>query len=111
MQGDHFDLSTTSWKPGLTPTHKGPLFNIPPVVFYAVSGLPPGNYAVYFALDPVMNGTVDFDKLAYDYVMLYVTPWDVIGAGGRGFSPSTAPRVRPGGVVWISERSERNPIC
>ena len=55
-----------------------------------------------------MNGTVDFDKLAYDYVMLYVTPWEVIGAGGRGFPPSTAPVVQVGlaSAAIITQRVE-----
>lgn len=69
----YLDAYTGSWLPGLSFSYKGPLFNLPPVKISDISGLPPGTYTFYFAVDTNMNGQLDFDQLHYDDVVVNVT--------------------------------------
>jgi parallel beta-helix repeat protein len=68
-----YNVSTNSWVPGIYVTYQGPLFElIPPFETLNISGLPTGTYTVYFGVDMEMNGSIDFDKLYYDSVVVYV---------------------------------------
>jgi parallel beta-helix repeat protein len=68
-----YNVSTNSWVPGIQVTYQGPLFNLtPPFETLNISGLPTGTYTLYFGVDMNMNGSIDFDKLYYDSVVVYV---------------------------------------
>ncbi len=58
----------TSIRPGA----QGALCDIAPTEVLAVSGLLPGAYEVYFGVDPVMNGALDYDSLRYAVVDVQV---------------------------------------
>ena len=79
----YFDLSTFEFVPvGDSPldlhvTHQGNLFDLatfPVLNNIPVSGLPPGTYTFYFAVDMNMNGTLDFDELFLNSVVVNITP-------------------------------------
>jgi hypothetical protein len=59
--------------PGIYVTYQGPLFElIPPFETLNISGLPTGTYIFYFGVDMEMNGSINFDKLYYDSVVVNV---------------------------------------
>ncbi len=61
----HYDLEL-GWVPGIAVTHQGPLADLSPYEVLNVTGLPAGNYAFYFGVDTVMNGSLDMDRIYYD---------------------------------------------
>jgi hypothetical protein len=77
------------WKPGLSVTHQGPLFDLVPFEVLNISGLPVGTYTFYFGFDTNMNSTVD-SPLYYQYVTVNVThaaPPEIILEGEEGSGP------------------------
>jgi hypothetical protein len=68
----HYDLAS-GWMPGKTTTYQGPLFNLNPYSVSGISGLPVGTYTFYFAVDLIMNGSLDMDQIYYDSVQVSVT--------------------------------------
>ena len=69
----HFDLATSSMVQGLLPTHQGPLFTLNPSQLLNTSGLTVGKHTFYFAVDMNMNGSLDFNQLYFDAVVVNVT--------------------------------------
>lgn len=66
----HFDLNS-GWIPGLSFMYQGPLFDLTPpveVFSFPASGIPSGTYTFYFAVDTVVNGVLDVDKIIFDFV-------------------------------------------
>ena len=55
----YFDPTAGAWKPGLAVSHQGPLFDLGSFPVLSMSGLPPGAYVVFFAVDLTMNGSID----------------------------------------------------
>jgi len=47
------------WKPGLAVSRQAPLSDFGPVMVLSTSGLPPGAYVFYFAIDRTVNGLLD----------------------------------------------------
>ena len=47
------------------PTYQGPLFDIPSLALFDITGIPSGTYAIYFGVDTNANGVLDFDQLYY----------------------------------------------
>jgi hypothetical protein len=68
----YFDLTLNNWQAGLVPTFTGPLQSIPYFGLPTISGLPPGEFDIYFGFDPVPNGTLDLELVAYDHLRLTV---------------------------------------
>ena len=54
----------------LQPAYQGALFTLGTVEVLNTTGLPQGTYFIYFAVDTVMNGQIDFDHLYLDGVMV-----------------------------------------
>jgi hypothetical protein len=72
--GFYYKNLFSGWKPGLSVTHQGPLFNLtPPLEVLNTSGLPKGNYTFYFGVDGNKNGILD-QPLFYDSVEVNITP-------------------------------------
>jgi len=71
----HYDLSS-GWMSGITPTYQGPLFDLNPYNIPGMSGLDPGTYTFYLAVDMVMNGSLplDMSQIYYDSVQVNITP-------------------------------------
>ena len=45
-----------SWSPGRQVSYQGPLFEFPNFKVLSMVGLPPGDYKIKFALDPIVDG-------------------------------------------------------
>lgn len=71
----YFDINF-GWVPGFSVSYQGSLFDLVPSEVLNVSGLPVGDYAFYFAVDMVMNGSVDIGQLHYDQVIVTVNAGD-----------------------------------
>jgi len=71
QEWSHFQLSSLSWQPGRTPTHQGPLQELPP---YTVPShtLSAGTHYLFCAVDRTMDGEVSWDSLALDWVRVQV---------------------------------------
>lgn len=55
------------------PAYQGPLFELAPLELLNIPALNPGHYTLYFGVDTVMNGQLDFDSvLHYDTVEVTV---------------------------------------
>jgi hypothetical protein len=56
------------------PAYQGPLFHLSPfeVLTMSSSDLFPGSYTVYFGVDLIPNGQVDYESLFLDYAMFYI---------------------------------------
>jgi len=68
-----YNVSTKTWVPCISVTYQSPLFDITtPIETLKMSGLPPGTYTFYFGVDLNMNGSIDFDKLYFDQVVVVV---------------------------------------
>jgi hypothetical protein len=70
----HYDLFL-GWMPGIIPTYQGPLFELNPYDVSGMSGLPIGTYTFYFAVDTVMNGSIDMGQIYYDSVDVTIVPY------------------------------------
>jgi hypothetical protein len=69
---DIMNYPVMDWRPGIKTTFQGPLFDVPLVDFLKLSTKDPGKYVFYFAVDLIMNGTIDFDALYYDFIEMEV---------------------------------------
>jgi hypothetical protein len=69
----YYDIFS-GWQPGLVVTYQGPLFDLSAIELLNMSGLPIGSYTFYFAVDMIMNGSIDLDQIYYDGVGVTVTP-------------------------------------
>jgi len=52
----------------------GPLFSLSPYTVLEMSTLPVGMYTFYFGVDMIMNGSLDFNELYHDSVVVTITP-------------------------------------
>jgi hypothetical protein len=52
------------------PAYQGPLVDIPNMDLFDITGIPSGNYRVYFGVDTNMNGLLDYDQLSYSSLSL-----------------------------------------
>ena len=74
----YFDVSIMKWlNAGDSPTdlsftHQGPLFDLSTFEVLNMPGLPVGTYTLYFAVDTNMNGSLDFDQLFFDSVVVNI---------------------------------------
>ncbi|MCP4660769.1 MAG: hypothetical protein GY856_35655, partial [bacterium] len=71
----HLDLmdENEEWKPGLSYTLQGALFDLAPLNVLNALSLPAGSYAFYFGVDMSENGLLDMDQVYYDHVTVDVT--------------------------------------
>ena len=69
----HFDLSAGSMVLGLLPTYQGPLFSLGTSQLLNFSALTVGTHTFYFAVDMIMNGSLDFGQLYFDAVVVNIT--------------------------------------
>ena len=60
------------WEPGLRVTYQGPLFDLPSREVLSASGLPAGDYTVYFGVDLEVNGLPDLDRAYFDSVIVTI---------------------------------------
>jgi hypothetical protein len=70
----YFDMPTRSWMLGRSPTRQGSLFDVSSKKVPKTSGLAPGTYTFYFAVDMVMNGSIDVGQAYYDKVKVTINP-------------------------------------
>jgi hypothetical protein len=68
----YYDAYLGLWRSGLSFTYKGPLSDLTSVEILNISGLPPGTYIFYFAVDMPMNSSLDYDQLYYDRVVVNI---------------------------------------
>ena len=68
----YYNVSGGYWIPGFFVTYQGPLFDLTPVEVLNITGLPVGTYTFYFGVDMVMNGSLDYDELYYDSVVVNI---------------------------------------
>jgi len=68
----YFDLPSLIFKPGLTVTFKGPVFDLVPFEVLDTVALPSGNYNFYFGVDMIMNGSLDLGSMYFDSVNVTV---------------------------------------
>ena len=61
------------WRPGISVTYQGSLFDLDFKEVLNTSGLPIGTYNFYFGVDGNVNGVID-DPLCYDSVGVNITP-------------------------------------
>jgi hypothetical protein len=60
---------------GKSPTRQGTLFDVtPPRKVPKTSGLTPGTYKFYFAVDLNMDGNITLNEIFYDMVKVIITP-------------------------------------
>ena len=71
----HYELSKV-WTPGIDTTHQGRLFNLNPRNISGKSDLPIGSHTFYFAVDTVMNGSLNMDQIYLDRVKMTVVSND-----------------------------------
>ncbi len=71
----YYDVVSDSWKPNLTCTYQGPLFDLDPYEVLNMSGLPPGIYIFCFAVDLNMSCSIDISQTYYDCVEVTVLPF------------------------------------
>ena len=67
----HYDVAGSTWARGFRVTHQGSLFCLNTLEVLNDS-LPAGNYAFYFGVDMVMDGSLDMDQIHYDSVEVSV---------------------------------------
>jgi hypothetical protein len=70
----YFDMPTKTWAAGKSPTRQGTLFDITPRKVPKTSGLTPGTYKFYFAVDMNMDGKITLAEIFYDMVKVIITP-------------------------------------
>jgi hypothetical protein len=69
----YFDLASKNWQPGRLPTKQGKLFDITiPKKVPKTSGLTPGTYKFYFAVDLNMDGNLSLTEIFYDKVKVII---------------------------------------
>jgi hypothetical protein len=67
----YYDI-VEGWQSGSSVTYQGPLTTLPAIEVLNISGLSPGSYIFYFAVDTNMNGKIDYDQLYYDGVIVKI---------------------------------------
>ena len=70
----YYDVSSGTWLPGFVVTYQGSLLDLATLEVLNMNGLPEGTYIFYFAVDMVMNGSIYFDPLYFDSVVVSLTP-------------------------------------
>ncbi len=70
----HYSLEG-NWVPGHEVTHQGPLFDIPDFKVLSTVGLPPGEYILKFALDPIVDGVLNNGAFVEE-VHVTIAPFD-----------------------------------
>jgi outer membrane protein assembly factor BamB len=70
----HFDYPSRSWMLGRSPTRQGGLFDVSSKKLPGTSGLAAGTYTFYFAIDMIMNGSIDVSAAYFDKVKVIIDP-------------------------------------
>ena len=70
---NYYNLSTGSMIQGLSPTHQGPLFSLGTTQLLNSSDMTIGTHTFYFGVDLNMNGSLDYDQLYFDAVVVNIT--------------------------------------
>jgi hypothetical protein len=70
----YFDMPTRTWMIGRSVTRQGSLFDVSSKKVPKTSGLAPGTYTFYFAVDMAMNGSIDVSLAYYDKVKVTINP-------------------------------------
>jgi len=72
--GWYYYDKVTKWSPGQSVTHQGALFNLSSRQVLNTSSLTnPGLYKFYFAVDMIMNGSINMGQIYYDSVKVTIT--------------------------------------
>jgi len=64
----------SGWIAGIVPSYQGPLAPSPSYEVLNINNLTAGLYTFYFGVDLVPNGTIDYQDLFYDTVIVDVSP-------------------------------------
>ncbi len=70
----YHEFFNNMWFSGIGTADQTPLYNMSSFEVLDFSGIPIGAYRFYFAVDMVMNGTIDMGQIYYDSVDVTVTP-------------------------------------
>jgi len=68
----HLNLSTGLWESGIETTFQGAILNLPEYPIFQ-GQLPVGDYIYYFGVDTKMNGQLDMESIAYDFVNIKIS--------------------------------------
>lgn len=89
--GGWYHYDQVDWTPGLKVTYQGQLVDLPETDVLDASGLPIGQYKVYFGVDVVKNGKIDMAAGYYDSIDISIfklTPLNDTGITWGGSYPS-----------------------
>ncbi len=67
-----YNMKTATWHEGLGSPFQGEVKDFTPTAILSISGLPKGDYYLFFALDHKMDGIPGGDSLKYDFATLHV---------------------------------------
>lgn len=70
----YFDYPSRSWMLGRSPTRQSGLFAVSSKKVPGTSGLAVGTYTFYFAVDMIMNGTINVSAAFYDKIKVIINP-------------------------------------
>jgi hypothetical protein len=70
----YFNVPTKSWMLGRSVTLQRSLFDVDSKKVPKTSGLTPGTYTFYIAVDMVMNGAIDVSEAFYDKIKVIINP-------------------------------------
>ena len=70
----HFDYPSRSWMLGRSPTRQSGLIAVSSKKLPGTSSLAPGSYTFYFAVDMIMNGTIDSSAAFFDKIKVIINP-------------------------------------
>ena len=70
----YLDMPARTWMLGRSPTRQGNLFDVSSKKVPKTSGLAPGTYTFYFAVDMAMNGSIDAGQAYCDKVKVTINP-------------------------------------
>jgi len=70
----HYNLDG-NWSPGRQVSYQGPLFEFPDLKVLSMTGLPPGDYKITFALDPIVDGVLN-NEAVIDQVDVRISPFN-----------------------------------
>jgi hypothetical protein len=70
----YYDLSLKTWMQGRKVTSQNPLFDMDPKNLPVSPSLQPGTYFFFFAVDLVMNGSIDMGEIYFNKVRVTINP-------------------------------------
>jgi len=70
----YYDLNMKAWMQGRDVTNQGALFDMDPKDLPVSPNLEPGTYFFFFAVDLIMNGSIDLGEIYFNKVRVTINP-------------------------------------